>query len=67
MELKQGDVVLLDGLIGMVFMVNDEEIEVKVCDTDGSGTVCIIGTNNIEKENIKLIKSVEFLMSQIIK
>lgn len=64
MKLKQGDAVLLDGCLGMVFHVGEKEIEIKTCDTDGHGTVNLIEPENIENENLKLIKTAEFLLSE---
>lgn len=69
MELKQGDVVLLDGNLGMVFHVPDEkdnEYEIKVCDTDGYGTVCLFTSTEMMNTNIIFVKTKEFLMSEVI-
>lgn len=69
MELKQGDVVLLDGNLGMVFHVPDEqddEYEIKICDTDGYGTICLFTSIEMTNENIILVKTKEFLMSEVV-
>lgn len=65
MKLKQGDVVLLDGCLGMVFYVSEKEIVIQTCDTDGYGTVNLIEPENIENVNLKLIKTADFLLSEI--